>query len=252
MNVPYSSEEMKWLVAVILLVLLGTVLRWILRLNAAEAPRMPGLSPLGPERDAIYQPIAQEIETQAAILGISLNDAFEERDAGQPEIAWRLVRLSVSEWDRLAEILGLLSIAMSRHIGNARAVLPGRSIAADHFKSRVMVDYMRMHELFDQLVFRAKLRFQLHLRMLRRAAETLSREFRRDYRYGDRTEDRPREMWERFDCYFHDFDLVAKEMLLSCRTLLACLPHSSLPALAADLKSVVRRGVRSTALTSGR
>ena len=221
-------------------------------MNAAEAPRMTGLSPLGPERDAIYRPIAQEIETQAAIVGISLNDAFEERDAGQAEIAWRLVRLSVSEWDRLAEILGLLSIAMSRHIGNARAVLPVRSVAADRFKSRVMVDYVRMHELFDQLVFRAKLRFQLHLRMLRRAAETLSREFRRDYRYGDRTEDRPPEMWARFDYYFHDFDLVAKETLLSCRTLLACLPHSSLPAFAADLKSVVRRGVRSTALTGGR
>jgi len=243
---------MRWLLAVIVLVVLGTILRWILRLNAAEAPRMTGLSPLGPERDAIYRPIAQEIETQAAIVGISLNDAFEERDAGQAEIAWRLVRLSVSEWDRLAEILGLLSIAMSRHIGNARAVLPVRSVAADRFKSRVMVDYVRMHELFDQLVFRAKLRFQLHLRMLRRAAETLSREFRRDYRYGDRTEDRPPEMWARFDYYFHDFDLVAKETLLSCRTLLACLPHSSLPAFAADLKSVVRRGVRSTALTGGR
>jgi hypothetical protein len=243
---------MRWLLAVIVLVVLGTILRWILRLNAAEAPRMTGLSSLGPERDAIYRPIAQEIETQAAIVGISLNDAFEERDAGQAEIAWRLVRLSVSEWDRLAEILGLLSIAMSRHIGNARAVLPVRSVAADRFKSRVMVDYVRMHELFDQLVFRAKLRFQLHLRMLRRAAETLSREFRRDYRYGDRTEDRPPEMWARFDYYFHDFDLVAKETLLSCRTLLACLPHLSLPAFAADLKSVVRRGVRSTALTGGR
>jgi hypothetical protein len=243
---------MKWLVAVIALVLLGTVLRWILRLNAAEAPRMTGLSPLGPERDAIYQPIAQEIETQAAILGISLNDAFEERDAGQPEIAWRLVRLSVSEWDRLVEILALLSTAMSRHMGDARAVFPVRSVAAERFKSRVMVDYVRMHELFDQLVFRAKLRFQLHLRMLRRAAGTLSREFRRDYRYGDRTEDRPPEMWERFDYYFHDFDLVAKETLLSCRMLLACLPHSSLPAFAADLKAVVRRGVRSTALTGGR
>lgn len=252
MNVPYSRKHMKWLLGAGALIVLGTILRWILRLNATDAPRMAGLAQLGPERDAIYQPIALEIETQAAILGISLNDAIEERDAGQLEIAWRLVRLSVSEWDRLAEILGLLSIAMSRHLGNARTVIPVRGVAADRFKSRVMADYVRMHELFDQLVFRTRLRFQLHLRMLRRAAEILNREFRRDYRYADRTEDRPSEMWERFDYYFHDFDLVVKETLLSCRTLLACLPHSSLPAFAADLKSLVRRGVRSTVLTGGR
>lgn len=243
---------MKWLLALGALVAFGTILRWLLRFNAAEAPRLSGLFPLGPERDAIFQPIALEIETQAAILGISLNDAIEERDAGQLDIAWRLVRLSASEWDRLAEILGLLSIAMSRHMGSARTIIPVRNVAAERFKSRVMTDYVRMHELFDQLVFRTKLRFQLHLRMLRRAAEILSREFRRDYRYADRTQHHPPEMWERLDYYFHDFDLVVKETLLSCRTILACLPHSSLPAFAADLQSVVRRGVRSTALAGGR
>jgi hypothetical protein len=252
MKVPYINNPMRWLLGLSALVVLGTILRWILRIDAVESPRLSGLSPLGPERDAIFQPISQEIETQTAILGISLNDAIEERDAGQLDIAWRLVRLSASEWDRLAEIVGLLSVAMSRHMGSARTVIPVRRVPADRFKSRVMADYVRMHELFDQLVFRTRLRFQLHLRMLRRAAEILSREFRRDYRYADRTEDRPPEIWERFDYYFHDFDLVVKETLLSCRTLLACLPHSSLPDFATDLKSVVRRGVRSTAMTSGR
>lgn len=243
---------MRWLWGVGVLFLLGAALRWILRLDEVEPPRMTGLHPLGPEREALYQPIAQEMETQAAILGISLNDAIEERDAGQPQIAWHLVRLSLAEWDRLVQIVGSLSNVMSRQLGNARVVVPVRSVAANRFKSRAMVDYLRMHELFDQLVFRSRLRFQLHLRMLRRAAETLRREFRRDYRYGERTEDRPPEMWARFDYYFHDFDLVVKETLLAFRTLLACLPHSSLQAFATDLKSVVRRGVRSTALTGQR
>jgi hypothetical protein len=240
---------MKWLLGAGVLLLIGAILRWILRLDETEFPQRTGLFPLGPERDAIYQPIAQEIETQAAILGISLNDAIEERDAGQFDVAWRLVRLAISEWERLAEILDLLSIAMSRQLGGARTLIPVRSIVADRFKSRVMADYVRMHELFDQLVFRTKLRFQLHLRMLRRAGQILSREFRRDYRYADRTHHCPPEMWERFDYYFHDFDLVVKETLLSYRALLACLPHSSLPGFAVDLKSVVRRGVRTTALT---
>jgi hypothetical protein len=243
---------MKWALGVLILVLVGALLRWILRLDRRVVPRVGGLVPLGADREAIFQPIAQEIETQAAILGISLNDAIEERDAGQSEIAWRLVRLAVSEWDRLAEIVTLLSNVMAEHLASARVVIPTRCVAANNFKSRVMIDYLRMHDLLDQLVFRSKLRFQLHLRMLRRAAETLSTEFRRAYRYADRTEDRPPELWNRLDFYFHDFDLLTKETLLAFRALLLSLPHSDLAGLAADLKTILRRGVRSTAVAADR
>jgi hypothetical protein len=78
---------MKWALGLLVLVLVGALLRWILRLDRPVAPRAAGRVPLGADREAIFQPIAQEIETQAAILGISLNDAIEERDAGQSEIA---------------------------------------------------------------------------------------------------------------------------------------------------------------------
>jgi len=243
---------MKWALGVLVLILVGALLRWILRLGRPVAPRAGGLVPLGADREAIFQPIAQEIETQAAILGISLNDAIEERDAGQSEIAWRLVRLTVSEWDRLAEIVTLLSNVMTKHVASARVVIPTRYVAANHFKSRVMIDYLRMHDLLDQLVFRSKLRYQLHLRMLRRATETLSTEFRRAYRYADRTEDRPPELWNRLDFYFHDFDLITKELLLAFRALLLSLPHSDLAGLAADLRTILQRGVRSTVVSAGR
>jgi hypothetical protein len=242
---------MGWVLGALALLVIGAFLRWLLRLDHPATQRSVGLTPLGEEREAIYLPIAQEIETQAAILGISLNDAFQERDSGQGEIAWRLVRLSASEWDRLAEILSLLANAMGRQIGSTRVLIPTRTVVSNRFKSRIMIDYVRTHELLEQLVFRSKLRSQLQLRMLRRAAETLSREFRRAYRYADRTQDRPPELWNRLDFYFHDFDLIAKEMLLSFRTLLLCLPHSSLPGFAADLKSLLQRGVRSaTVLTN--
>ena len=241
---------MKWALGVLVLVLVGALLRWILRLDRPVAPRAGGLVPLGADREAVFQPIAQEIETQAAILGISLNDAIEERDAGQSEIAWRLVRLTVSEWDRLAEIVTLLSNVMTKHTASARVVIPTRYVAANHFKSRVMIDYLRMHDLLDQLVFRSKLRYQLHLRMLRRATETLSTEFRRAYRYADRTEDRPPELWNRLDFYFHDFDLITQELLLAFRALLLSLPHSDLAGLAADLRTILQRGVRSTVVSA--
>lgn len=239
---------MSWVLGGVALLLLGVLLRWILRLDQPGDRRLGGLMLLSAEREAIFQPIAQEMETQTAILGISLNDAIEERNAGQAEIAWRLVRLAASEWGRLAEILTLLAKVMSKHAARARVVIPTRSVTTHHFKSHVMVDFLRTHELLSQLVFRSKLRFQLHLRMLRRAADNLSAEFHRAYRYADRTEDRPAELWTRLDFYFHDFDLITKETLLTFRALLFCLPYSELDSLAADLKPLVRRGVRAAAV----
>ncbi len=189
-----------------------------------------------------------EVETQGAILGISLNDAFEERDFGHQEIAWRLVRLSVGEWDRLAELLAALLKAVVKHMPAAQVVVAVRGIVADRFKSAPMMDHARMYELMDQLVFSSRLRFQLHIRFLRRAAEILTAEFRRSYRYGEQTEDRHEELWQRLDLYFHDFDLISKEALLAFRALLICLPSVSLSGMASDAKDIVGHGVRSTSL----
>jgi hypothetical protein len=242
---------MKWLMGALILGGVGILLRRLLRLDEGRSQSAGRLPALSEDRATVYQPVVQEIETQAAILGISLNDAFEERDAGNPDIAWRLVRLSVSEWDRLADIVTLLLSHMTKHLGAAKIVVPTRNMGAHHFRSRVMIDYVRMHELLDQLVFQSRLRFQLHLRVLRRAVGTLSGEFRRSYRYAERTGDCPPELWTRFDLYFHDFDLVAKETLLAFRALLACLPPSALPSFSADLKAILRRGVRTPAISSG-
>ena len=241
---------MKWLIAGLMLGGLGIALRRLLRLDERRPSSAGRLPPLSEVRAAIYQPVVLEIETQSAILGISLNDAFEERDAGNPDIAWRLVRLSVSEWDRLTEIVTLLLRQMTRHLPLANVVVPTRTMGAGHFRSRVMVDYVSMHEFLDQLVFRSRLRFQLHLRVLRRAIETLSAEFRRSYRYAERSGDGPPELWTRFDHYFHDLDLVSKETLLALRALLACLPDSALHDFEADLQSILHRGVRATVASS--
>jgi hypothetical protein len=243
---------MKWGLAALILAACGVILRRLLSAHKRAAPCLRGLVPLGEERAAIFQPVAEEIETQATMLGISLNDAYEERDAGHADLAWRLVCLSASEWDRLAEFTILLLKAVTKHVPYAQVAIPARSVVADHFKSQAMTGFVQMHELLDQLVFRSNLRFLLHLRMLRRAAETLRKEFRRAFRYADRTGDRPQEFWGRLDLYFHDFDLVSKEALLSFRTLLLCLPSSRLPALVSDLKPALRRGVRATPLRAGR
>jgi len=158
------------------------------------------------------------------------------------------VTLAASEWDRVAKIISALLDALQKNLPEARALVPYRGLVTRRFKSQSMIENLRMYELLDKLVYRSRVRFQLQVHMLRRAAANLTMEFNRGYQYGERTGDRPPELWQRLDIYSHDFDLVTKEALMAFRAFLICLPPSALPAFASDLEPVLRRGVRMPAI----
>ena len=238
---------MEWVFGGLVLVAFGAVLRRVLRMNS-DGPKPSGPVPLGLAREAIYRPIALELETQAAILGISLNDAFEERDSGHSDNAWCLVHLSTSEWGRLAEIVVALLNTVNEYMPLARVAVPVRSLATQRFKSRIMIELMRTHELVQQLVFRSKLRFQLHIRTLRRAAETVTADFRHEYHAAEDAGNQSPDLWRLLDLEAHDFDLITKETLLAFRAFLPCLRDSDLAGFAAEIKSVMPRGVRTVSV----
>jgi hypothetical protein len=242
---------MKWVVGVCILVLVGLLLRRLLHLGRPEVPVPKGLVPLAPEREGVYQSAAREIETQAAILGISLNDAIEESDAKHDDIAWRLVRLSICEWERLADTTTALLTVMSKHLDKVvHVAVPARSLAKHHFCSSTMIEYAQLHEVLDQMVVSSKLRIQLHLRLLRGAIETLTGEVQRNYRHAEQTQDHSPQVWTQLDLTFHDFDLVTKETLLAYRGLVVCLPQPALGPFGTDVVAVVKRSVRETAITA--
>jgi hypothetical protein len=235
---------MQWMVGIMILAAVGFLLRRLLWTKLPEQRPPAGLPPLGSERRAVYDGFAPEVEARIAMLGISLNDAFEERSAGRHDMAWRMVRLSASEWDGIEKIVAGLLNTLTNHLANAQVVVTSRSIHAHRFKSRTMVDYVRMHELVDQLVFSSRRRYQLQLRLLRRAAEIVTGEFHFTYRRAERTGDQSPDIWNQIDLSFHDFDLIAKEAVLAFRALLACLPPSVLPKLSLDLNALLRGRVR--------
>ena len=245
---------MQWVLGASVLVVFGVVLRRLLRLDSEPRRSSSGLSHLGSSREALYKPVAREIEMHTAIVGISLNEAFEERDYGSAENAWRLVRLSASEWSRLSEVTEALLNLVVRYLPTARINVAVRNLTAHRFKSQIMIDHVRMHEVLHQLIFRSKLRFQLHVRVLRRAVESLTGDFIHRCRSAECDEDHPPELWTSLDLEFHDFDLLTKETLLAFRAFLICLEDHDLEDFAAELAEILPRGVRSVSgpVTVGR
>src|SRR5579872_3097692 len=168
-----------------------------------------------------------------------------ESEFGNQENAWRLVRLAVCQWDRLAEIVMLMLHAIAEDLSSSRSIVAVRSITTNRFRSRAMIEFVGTWDLLYQLIFRSKLRYQLHIRVLRRAIETLTAEFRRNYRSAERSSESADEMWGNLDPAFHDYDLIIKESLLALRAFLIALPDSALQDFASSLKNVVTHSVRS-------
>lgn len=235
---------MKWLTGGLILAGVAVLLRRILKMGSPGKAQADRLRSLRHDLNAIYNPLAQEIETNTTILGITLNDAFGEREAQRHEVAWHAVRLAQGEWDRLTDlVVGLLGV-LSKFLPSTNGIVPLRRVAVSHFKSRAVMDYVGLYEFLDQILFSSKYRFALQLRFLFRATAVLGKEFKRACREGALTLDSSDELWARLDHYFHDFDLIAKETLLAFHTLLACQSPERARELALDLRVLVERGVR--------
>ena len=234
---------MRWLISGLILATVAVLLRRVLRMGNTGKARTRGVS-LGGDLEAIYEPFALEIGTHTAILGITLNDAFGEREAQRHEMAWHVVQLAVGEWERLTELVVGLQSALSKFLPAASTIVPVRRVAVGHFKSRVVRDNLGLYEFLDQILFSSKSRFALRLRLLFRSSTILRSEFRRVCREGTITLDASDELWTRLDYYFHDFDLITKETLLALRTLLLCLSPEGTRVLALELQNLLERGTR--------
>lgn len=243
---------MVWVLGLLMLAGTGYLLRRVLRMGSRVATQQAGLPPLQPQLQSVYLPVAREVETSAHILGVTLNDAFEERSADHQELAWRMVGLSAREWDHLAEIVKALLHALGKYAANAKVAVPARKLARRRFKSQVMIDFLRMPELLDMVGLQSRLRFQLQLRFLRRASEVLTREFLNTYRYLERTGDQSQEYWTRLDAYSYDFDLIAKETLLAFRAVLICLSPQDLPKFSEELLDLLHAGVSKRPVSANR
>lgn len=237
---------MRWLIAGVVLAAVGFLMRRLLHLDGSAKTRGESAGSPRNELDTLYSPVAHEIETQTAILSITLNEAFGERKAGRHEMSWHIVHLARGEWERVTDLVSGLHAILSDVLPSTDQITLQRGVAVDHFKSRTVIGNIALHEFLDQLLFSPKRRFALQLRFLSRASQLLRQEFHRVYREGERTMDSSTELWTRLDHLFHDLDLIAKETLIAFRTLLASQTPAKAQALAAEVQLLLGRTTRAS------
>ncbi len=239
---------MGFLLGGLVLLISGLILRRFLGLSGVSRKCAWLEERLSREQAALFTPFSTEVETQATIISVSLNDAIDECNAGHDQAAWRLVQISAGEWRRVAAILtGLLEL-LQRNLPRADSMIAYRGMVVRRFKSPAMAEYLRMYHFLEMVVFRSHMRFRLQVRTLKGALAALTREFTRAYQYGDQTGDRLPELWHRLDIFTHDFDLLTKEALMATRAMLASLPPEDLPQFAAAMKACLAAGAHRDAV----
>lgn len=233
---------MYWVIGGTILLGMGVLLRRLLGLGTSIA-RLPSSVDL--EHKSFCDAVSDEVKSRSEILAYLLNDAIGELKAGNCENASNVLDLVEAEWTSLAELLNAILQNVAEYLPVAHIVIPVRSMTPADFRSDVMIDYLRLHELVDQFLFRTKLRFHLQVRVLRHAVDILTADFRRAEAKKHLRPVFSRALWSRMDLDYHDFDLIAKRTILAFRKFVTWLPHSAAATLVLGLQPMLDRGVRS-------
>ena len=229
---------MLWILEIAILLVIAMVLRHILHMgpDTALKPSTPRFR--RPANNPLCSPLVSEIEAHTAILGVLLNDAIDEQNGGNTEIASRILNVFGAERGRLVELVINLQNLSLKYLPTVQYPLDIRGLDSASFHSQPVSDLFRRHSGLEQFVFRSKLRFQLQLRLLRRATALLNEGFEVIKKRAETNGNSPDMALTQFDVYFHDLDLLAKETLVRFSAELACLPESVMEDMAVELSAL--------------
>lgn len=242
---------MVWIFEIGVLFVLGVVLRRVLHMgqnSTSSQPAMPRFR--RPRNNSVCSPLASEIDAHTTILGVMLNDVVTEQNSGNEEIARTMLGLFDSERERLVELVTSLQNLSLKYLPAVQYSLEPRELDPGAFLSVPVSDFIARHGVLEQFVFRSKLRFQLQMRLLRRATALLNESFeviRLDLRAGNG-------LFEgaltQLDLYFHDLDLLTKQTLLEFSAELASLPDTVQEDISVEIFALTSRNSVLSTLTT--
>ena len=194
-----------------------------------------------PANNPLCSSLVSEMDTHSTILGVVLNDAIEELASGNDDIARRMLNVFDTERERLVELIINLQNLSLKYLPTTQYPVETRSLDPVSFRSQPVSEFFTRHGVLDQFVFRAKLRFQLQLRLLRRATVLLNESFEELKLQAETEVLAFGRRLAQMDLYFHDLDLLTKETLLGFSTELASIPEDLLEDMAAEILVLTSR-----------
>jgi hypothetical protein len=241
---------MVWIIEFGTLAVVAVVLRRALHMGRISAPKQAAPRFRRPANNPLCSPLVSEIEGHTAILGVALNDAIDELASGKAEIARCMVGVFSSERERLVELVVDLQNLSLKYLPTVQDPIEARTLDPQSFRSETVREFLKRHTALEQFVFRSKLRFQLQLRLLRRATALLNESIEELIGNPASGISALDAILTQLDLYFHDLDLLSKETLLGFSAELASLPDNMLEEMSAEISALTNRNTVLSPLAS--
>jgi hypothetical protein len=183
------------------------------------------------EKAEVYNKHVHELESSYAMLSVSLNEAIELRQLGQPGKSQLAVGITSALCKLLTQALGGLLHALSEHAKHYGTTPNAAPLDPANFQGQRGQRSARISSLLNRVLLTHRLQFLHKVSTLEEMVDDLGKDFRTaadDLAEG--TSLNPMEIWAEVDSDHYDLNTCLRESIVVFKSFLIAMPDGQLEA----------------------
>jgi len=191
-----------------------------------------------PEAKAqVFHKQVQQLESRYVMLSVSLDEAIELRQLGQPGKSFQAVGITSGLCKLLTQMLSGLLRALSEHAKHYGTIPNAAPLDPANFQGHRGQRSARMSGLLNRVLLSQRLQFLHKVSTLEEMVEDLGK----DYRHAaddlaDGLSLNPEKMWAEVDTDHFDLNTCLRESIVVFKSFLIALPESQLGAFQTSVR----------------
>jgi hypothetical protein len=192
-----------------------------------------------PETKAVvFNQQVRQLESSYVMLSVSLDEAIELRELGQPGKSLQAVGITSGLCRLLTQMLSGLLRALLEHAKHYGTVPNAAPLDPANFQGQRGQRSARMSSLLNHVLLSQRLQFLHKISTLQEMVEDLDKNFRHAADdLADGLSSNPRKMWAEVDTDHYDLNTCLREAIVVFKSFLIALPENQLAAF----QNTVRR-----------
>jgi hypothetical protein len=181
------------------------------------------------EQAGVFRKNVQNLESNYAMLSISLNEAIELRQERHLGKSLQAVQVSASLCPLLTDLLGGLLRALYEHAKHYGTIPNAAPLNPANFQGQKSQKSARINNLLNHVLLSHRLQFLHKLSTLGEMVEDLGKDYRvsaAELSEGSSAD--PRRMWEAVDADHYDLNTCLREAIVLLKSFLLVLPADQL------------------------
>lgn len=205
------------------------------------------------EKAEVFEKHVHDLESSYVMLSVSLDEAIELRQMGQPGKSNQAVGMTSALCGLLTQVLSGLLRALSEHAKHYGIVPNAAPLDPDNFQGPRGQRSARMHNLLNHVLFSQRLQFLHKVSTLQEMVEDLGIDYRNaadDLAEGCTLN--PKKRWDDVDSDHYDLNTCLRESIVVFKSFLVALPENQLDAFRHTVRQQVLASQPSRATSSHR